>query len=94
MKIIRGISRFFTWLCMGFIAALMLLMVAEVLDRAIFNRSIMGATEWAQVLLLCNMTALSAAILSNRQIKIDVLTSKLGPKAQVIMDIIVRPCHS
>lgn len=89
MKIIRGISRFFTWLCMGFIAALMLLMVAEVLDRAIFNRSIMGATEWAQVLLLCNMTALSAAILSNRQIKIDVLTSKLGPKAQVIMDIIV-----
>ena len=49
MKIIRGISGF-TWLCMGFIAALMLLMVAEVLDRAIFNRSIMGATEWAQVL--------------------------------------------
>jgi len=89
MKIIRGISRFFTWLCMGFIVALMLLMVAEVLDRAIFNRSIMGSTEWAQVLLLCNMTALSAAILSNRQIKIDVLTSKLSPKVQVIMDVIV-----
>lgn len=88
MKIIRGISRFFTWLCMGFIAALMLLMVAEVLDRAIFHRSILGSTEWAQVLLLCNMTALSAAIFSNRQIKIDVLTSRMSPKAQVIMDIV------
>ncbi len=89
MKIIRGISRFFTWLCMGFIAALMLLMVAEVLDRTIFNRSILGATEWAQVLLLCNMTALSSSILSNRQIKVDMLTSKLSPKAQVIIDTVM-----
>ncbi len=89
MKIIRGISRFFTWLCMGFIAALMLLMVAEVLDRAIFNRSIMGSTEWAQVLLLCNMTALSSSILCNRQIKIDMVTSRLSPKAQVIIDTVM-----
>ena len=89
MKIIRGVSRFFTWLCMGFIAALMLLMVAEVLDRAVFNRSIMGSTEWAQVLLLCNMTALSSSILSNRQIKIDMVTSRFSPKVQVIIDTVI-----
>ena len=89
MKIIRGISKFFTWLCMGFIVALMLLMVAEVLSRSIINRSILGGTEWAQVLLLCNMTALSSAILSNRQIKVDLVTSKLSPRAQVIIDTVV-----
>ena len=89
MKVIRGICRFFTWLCMALIIALMLLMVAEVLRRALFNRSILGSTEWAQVLLLCNMTAFGASVLSNRQIKVDIVTSHLKPKAQVFLDIVV-----
>ncbi|MGI6334357.1 MAG: hypothetical protein ACOX1A_07155 [Saccharofermentanales bacterium] len=37
MKIIRGINRFFTWLCMVLIAALMLLMVAEMSDGRVFT---------------------------------------------------------
>ena len=52
MKVIRAISRFFVWLTMVFIAALMLMMVAEVVLRTFFNTSILGATEWAALLLL------------------------------------------
>ncbi|NLM15155.1 MAG: TRAP transporter small permease [Clostridiaceae bacterium] len=89
MKIIRGINRFFTWVCMVLIAALMLLMVAEVLRRALFNRAILGSTEWAQVLLVCNMTAFGAAVLSNRQIKVDILTARLPKKAQVVLDVVM-----
>ncbi|MBE6913546.1 MAG: TRAP transporter small permease [Ruminococcaceae bacterium] len=89
MKIIRVLCRIFTWLCMIFISAMMLLMVLEVLDRALFNRSIVGSTEWAQVLLLCNMSSFGASVLANRQVKVNILTSKLGPKAQVILDIVI-----
>ena len=87
MKIIRGLCRFFVWLCMIFIVAMMLLMVAEVLRRALFNRAILGSTEWAQVLLCCTMSAFGAAVLTNRMTKVDILTSHLKPKTQVILDI-------
>ena len=89
MKIIRGINKFFTWVCMVLIAALMLLMVAEVLRRALFDRAILGSTEWAQILLVCNMTAFGAAVLSNRQIKVNMLTEKLPVKVQVVLDVIM-----
>ena len=89
MKVIRGLCRVFTWLCMFFISAMMMLMVLEVLDRALFNRSIIGATEWAQVLLLSNMSSFGASVFANRQVKVNIVTSRLSPKVQVIMDIVI-----
>ena len=87
MKIIRGLCHVFVWLCMIFTAAMMLLMVSEVLSRWLFNRAILGSTEWAQVLLCCTMSSFGAAILCNRMTKVDILTSHLKPKTQVILDI-------
>jgi TRAP-type C4-dicarboxylate transport system permease small subunit len=72
---------------MLFTAAMMLLMVAEVLSRWILNRAILGSTEWAQVLLCCTMSSFGAAILCNRMTKVDILTSHFKPKTQVILDI-------
>lgn len=89
MKVIRGLSRFFVYMTMFFIAALMLLMVAEVILRSIFGKAILGATEWACILLLFELTSIGAAVLSNRMIKVNMVTSKLSNKAQVILDIIM-----
>lgn len=89
MKVIRGLCRVFTFLCMVFVSAMMLLMVAEVLYRTFFNRSIIGGTEWAQILLLLNMSSFGASILANRQVKVNILTSRFSPKGQVIMDIVI-----
>ncbi len=89
MKIIRGLCRFFVWLCMIFICAMMLLIVAEVLRRAIFNKAILGSTEWAQVLLCCTLSAFGAAVLTNRMTKVDILTSRMKPKTQVLLDILM-----
>ena len=89
MKVIRGLCRVFTVLCMIFVSAMMLLMVAEVLYRTFFNRSIIGGTEWAQILLLLNMSSFGASILANRQVKVNILTSRFSPKAQVIFDIVI-----
>ncbi len=89
MKIIRGICHVFVWLCMLFTLAMMLLMVAEVLSRWLLNRAILGSTEWACVLLCCTMSSFGAAVLCNRMTKVDIVTSHLKPKAQVILDIFV-----
>ena len=89
MKVIRGLCRVFTFLCMIFVSAMMLLMVAEVGYRTFFNRSIIGGTEWAQILLLLNMSSFGASVLANRQVKVNILTSKFSPKAQVILEIVI-----
>lgn len=89
MKVIRAICRFFVWLTMFFIAALMLMMVAEVIMRTFFNSSILGATEWAALLLLFDLTAMGAAVLSNRMIKVNMLTQRFPKKVQVTLDIIL-----
>ena len=88
MKLVRVASRILTFICAILIVALMLLMVAEVARRTFFNRSILGSTEWAQVLLVCNLSAFSASVLSNRQIKVDILTTRFKPKNKVILEII------
>ena len=89
MKIIRGISRFFVWLSMFFIVVLMLLMVAEVVIRTFFNSSILGATEWAALLLVFELTAMGAAIISNRMIKVNMVTTHFPKKVQVVLDIVL-----
>jgi len=89
MKVIRGISRFFVWMTMFFIVALMLLMVAEVFLRSVFGKAILGSTEWACMLLLFELTSIGAAVLSNRMIKVNMVTVKFSAKAQVILDIIM-----
>ena len=89
MKVIRGLCRFFVWMTMLFIVALMLLMVAEVILRSIFGKPIIGATEWACMLLLFELTSIGAAVLSNRMIKVNMVTVKLPAKVQVVLDIIM-----
>lgn len=89
MKVIRGICHVFVWICMVLIALMMLLMVADVVARVVFHAGITGATEWAQIMLVCNMTALGAAVLSGRMVEVDMVTSKLKPKPQVIFDIFI-----
>ena len=89
MKVIRLLCRIFTVLCMVFVSAMMLLMVAEVGYRTFFNRSIIGGTEWAQILLLLTMSSFGASVIANRQVKVNILTSRFGPKGQVILDIVI-----
>ena len=89
MKVIRGISRVFVWMTMFFIVALMLLMVAEVILRSVFGKAILGSTEWACMLLLFELTSIGAAILSNRMIKVNMVTVSFSAKAQVILDIVM-----
>lgn len=88
MKIIRNLCRVLTILGMIIVSSLMLLMVVEVISRSFFGKSISGSVEWAQVLLACTMSAFGASVLSNRQIKVDILTTKMNAKNKVILEIV------
>lgn len=89
MKVFRAISHFFVWLCMFFILALMLLMVTDVVLITFFKTSIIGTTEWAAMLLLFELTAMGASILSNRMIKVNMVTQYFSKKAQAILDVVI-----
>ncbi len=89
MKVIRIIGVIATYLCMILIAAMMLLMVSDVLARTIFSRPIPGATEWVQVMLVCCMTSLGASIMVGSMVEINMFTKKLKPVPQVVLDVII-----
>ena len=74
---------------MFFIVALMILMVAEVILRSVFGKAILGATEWACMLLLFELTSIGAAVLSNRMIKVNMITVRFSAKVQVVLDIVM-----
>jgi len=73
---------------MVLIALMMLLMVSDVLARVILNNPIPGATEWVQIMLVCCMTSLGASIMTGSMVEINMVTKKLKPTAQVVLDIV------
>lgn len=89
MKVIRIIGAIATYLCMILIAAMMLLMVSDVIARTVFTRPIPGATEWVQVMLVCCMTSLGASIMVGSMVEINMFTKRLKPVPQVALDIVV-----
>lgn len=89
MKVIRIIGVISTYICMALVAFMMLLMVSDVIARVVFTRPIPGATEWVQVMLVCCMTSLGASIMTGSMVEINMLTKKLKPTAQVVLDIVV-----
>lgn len=89
MKVIRIIGAIATYLCMILIAAMMLLMVSDVIARTVFTRPIPGATEWVQVMLVCCMTSLGASIMVGSMVEINMFTKRLKPVPQVALDVVV-----
>ena len=89
LKVIRIIGLLCTSICMGLIGLMMLLMVADVLARVLLNNPIPGATEWVQIMLVCCMTSLGASIMTGSMVEINMLTKRLKPRAQLILDIVI-----
>lgn len=68
------------WAAGAFVAAMMLLTVADVLMRAIANRPIRGTLEWIELLLACSFfLALPATFLRDENIVVDVIDG-LAPR--------------
>ncbi len=89
MKVVRIIGLICSYICMALLAIMALLITADVLSRIIFKAPIQGGAEWAQVLLVSCMTSLGASIMTGSMVDINMLTKRLKPKAQLILEVCI-----
>lgn len=88
MKKIEVLSRISGMVAMGVLLLMMLLTVADVFLRAVFNRPIIGATEITeQMMVAVAFLGFGWCALQGRQIKVDLLVSRYRPGTRRGVDI-------
>ncbi len=84
-RIYKGLATFGGWLLFG----LALLITVDVLARWILGKPLGGVFEVAEIsLLVVIFISLAFTQYSNRQIRIDILYSRLNPKPRGVLDIV------
>jgi TRAP-type C4-dicarboxylate transport system permease small subunit len=82
MKDLRAlVAKLCSWVASVFLAAMMLLTVADVLGRSFFDRPIRGTYELVELLLACTFFfALPAVFLRDEHVVVDVIDTRM-PRA-------------
>jgi len=88
VKIIGYISKFMLYLTMIVMVVMMLLTVADVFMRFVFNNPLTGTVELTEFLMVCMALGMAVAALEGRHIKLDIVTMRLSRRARTIMEII------
>jgi TRAP-type C4-dicarboxylate transport system permease small subunit len=65
---------------------MMVLIIADVILRSIFDRPITGTAEIACLMLLCMALGMAWCAIKERHLKIEILVSLFPPKIQAIVD--------
>ncbi|MBW2067088.1 MAG: TRAP transporter small permease [Deltaproteobacteria bacterium] len=90
MKIIDMIPRIAGLFSMGILFLMMLLTVADVFLRAVFNKPIIGATEIAeQMMVAIVFLGLGWCAQQGRQIRVDLFVTRYPPGVQRAIDLFV-----
>lgn len=84
MKAIKGIIKAANVVVMISIIVVMLLTVADVLLRWILNVSIIGVTEYTQILMAIILLSTGATALHDGHIKVDIVMNHCSPRVQNI----------
>jgi TRAP-type transport system small permease protein len=88
LKIINSLSAVMLWIAMVVMIVLMLITVADVSGRYLFNHPITGTMELTENLMACLLVSMAPCALAGRHIKIDIFFARLKPKVQATLDII------
>jgi len=88
MKIIDGLISAARVVVMVATVLVMVLIVADVFLRWLFNSPILGVVEYSQLLMVVLLLATSTAAQEDSHIKIDILYKKFPPKVQAVCDIV------
>ena len=90
MKKIEALSRISGLAAMGVLFLMMLLTVADVFLRAVFNKPIIGTTEITeQMMVAVVFLGFGWCTLQDRQIKVDLFVSRYGPGTKRRVDLAV-----
>src|SRR2546428_7592315 len=81
-------EKIFGYLAAAFLAAMMLLTVADVVLRAVFNRPIHGTFELIELCLACTIfVALPAVFLRDQHLVVDVVDHFAPPRFVRVLDL-------
>ena len=86
MKIVYTLSRFTGYLATGMLGILMVLTVANVILRDIFNNPIRGTPELSEfIMVLVVFLALAWCAVTRKHVKVELITGRLPLKVQRIL---------
>lgn len=88
-RVLNAVVRTFLNIAMVVLAAMMLLTVADVTGRYLFNRPLTGSTEVTEFMMAClSFLAMAWCTKKKTHIKLDIMDRYLPPTAQAISDIV------
>lgn len=88
MKIAKIISAILNIISIAAVLAMLVLVVADVVMRAIFNNPIVGATEIVRMMMICITPSFVCAVIEDKHIKVGLIMDRLGRKGQMVVDLI------
>lgn len=87
MKTVYFLSRIAGYLATGVLGLLMVLTVANVILRDFFDKPIMGTPELSEfMMVLVVFLALAWCAITRKHVKVELFTSRLSTKTQVILN--------
>ncbi|MEW6425449.1 MAG: TRAP transporter small permease [Bacillota bacterium] len=87
MKIIYSLSRLMGYLSTGVLSVLMILIVADVLARFLFNAPIPGAPELSELLMVILVfPALAWCALEGKHVRVELFVSRFSRRARAVLD--------
>jgi TRAP-type C4-dicarboxylate transport system permease small subunit len=87
-SLLKKITRGMNIAGMVVLVAMMLLSVADVLLRAVFNHPIVGGTELSEFFMVCLVLGTAWCVLSGRSIKMDMVVERFPVRGQAVIDSI------
>ncbi len=88
-KILMGIANVLSVCSTIIVAAMMLLVVVDVLMRALFNSPITGSIEITQMMMTGMILGFAKSCLGNDNLKVDVVMERMPRNVQYVVDIVV-----
>ena len=89
MKVIRSVSEWMIYGSIIVIAAMMLLVVADVFSTYAFSRPITGTMEVSEYLMICLLLGMAPAAIAGQHVRVDAVVVRLKPKVQTSLAIIL-----
>ncbi len=89
MKVINLLMRITLWITMVVLVAMMMLSVADVFMRYVFNHPIDGTAEMVEIMMICLLMGMAGCAIEGRHIKVDVIIERLPEKVVALMDVIM-----
>ena len=89
MKVIRSVSEWMIYGSILVIAAMMVLVVADVFSTYAFSRPITGTVEMSEYLMVCLLLGMAPAAIAGQHVRVDAVVVRLKPKVQASLDIIL-----